>query len=74
MTNSTLIEFTDSQPFAVMNYASIPGPVTRFMLDQMLRPSFYRNVTGRLKKIGARPLPVFARRINWHDDRQTSRI
>lgn len=63
VTNSTLLEFTDGAPYAVMNYASIPGPVVRFMLDQLLRPSFYRNVTARLNSVGARPLPVFARRI-----------
>lgn len=64
VTNSTLLEFADGAPYLVMNYASIPGPVIRFMLDQILRPSFHRNVTGRLKSVDARALPVFARRVD----------
>lgn len=63
VTNSTLLELTGDAPFAVMNYASIPGPVVRFMLDQLLRPSFYRNVNAPLKAADARALPIFARRV-----------
>lgn len=61
--NSTLLAFEDSPRFVVMNYASIPGPVVRFMADQLLRPSFRQNVLGPLKAVDAQALPVFARRV-----------
>jgi hypothetical protein len=63
VSNSTLLAFEDSSPYVVLNYAVVPGPVVRFMLDQLLRPSFYRNVNDRLKAVGARALPIFARRV-----------
>ncbi|MEZ0054388.1 hypothetical protein ABIA30_005429 [Mycobacterium sp. MAA66] len=62
--NSTLLAFDDSSRFVVVNYASIPGPVVRFMSDQLLRPSFRTNVLGPLKAVDARALPVFARRVH----------
>jgi hypothetical protein len=62
--NSTLLAFDDSSRFVVVNYASIPGPVVRFMFDQLLRPSFYMNVLGPLRRVDARALPVFARRVH----------
>jgi hypothetical protein len=62
--NSTLLAFADSCRYVVMNYASIPGPVVRFMADQVLRPSFRSHVVGPLKTVDARALPVFARRVH----------
>ena len=47
-----------------MNYESIPGPVVRFMSDQLLRPSFRTKVLDPLKGVDARALPVFARRVH----------
>lgn len=61
--NSTLLAFDDSSRFAVMNYASVPGPVVRFMANQLMRPSFRRYVLTPLAKVDARALPVFARRV-----------
>lgn len=63
VSNSTLLAFEQPSPFVIMNYASIPGPVPRFMAQQLLRPSFYRQVGKRLLKAGVRPSPVFARRV-----------
>ncbi|BDB43336.1 MULTISPECIES: hypothetical protein [Mycobacterium] len=62
--NSTLLAFDDPCGYVVMNYASIPGPVVRFMADQLLRPSFRSRVVGPLKTVDARALPVFARRVH----------
>jgi hypothetical protein len=62
--NSTLLAFDDSFRFVVVNYASIPGPVVRFMADQLVRPSFRENVLGPLKTVDARALPLFARRVH----------
>lgn len=64
VTNSTLLVFDEPRPYAVLNYARVPGPVPRFMLDQLLRPSFYSHVRAKLKSVDARALPVFARRIS----------
>ncbi|SMX66660.1 hypothetical protein BI49514_00310 [Brevibacterium iodinum ATCC 49514] len=64
VSNSTLLAFEEPDPYVVLNYAVVPGPVVRFMLDQMLRPSFYRNVNGRLRRVGARALPIFAQRVD----------
>lgn len=61
--NSTLLTFEGSSRFVAVNYASIPGPVVRFMADQLLRPSFRSNVLGPLGSVDARALPVFARRV-----------
>lgn len=61
--NSTLIKLDYPKPYAVMNYAAIPGPVVKFMLNQVLRPSFYRNVPQRLREIQAKSLPIFGQRI-----------
>lgn len=63
VTNSTLLSFRHDSPYVVMNYAVIPTSVVRFMLNQMVRPSFYRTVPRGLSRIGARSLPIFARRI-----------
>lgn len=69
VTNSTLLSFDtgspeSAPPQAVMNYASVPGPVARFMLGQVLRPSFRHEVLAPLDSVGARALPVFARRAD----------
>ncbi|MDH6245541.1 hypothetical protein [Mycobacterium sp. OTB74] len=63
MDNSTLLAFDDASRFVIVNYASIPGPVVRFMADQLLRPSFRTNVMGPLASVDARALPLFARRV-----------
>ncbi|MBB5918316.1 hypothetical protein BJY24_007228 [Nocardia transvalensis] len=65
VTNSTLLEFEPGTPYLIVNYAVVPGPVPRFMANQLLRPSFYRNVNRRLGKIGARARPLFAKRVAY---------
>lgn len=62
--NSTLLEPEPNSRFLVINYAGIPGSVSRFMLDQIARPSFYRSVIGPLTSIGSHACPLFARRIS----------
>ncbi|MGN2638135.1 hypothetical protein ACTD5D_18440 [Nocardia takedensis] len=71
VTNSTLLELAPGTPFIIVNYAIVPGPVPRFMADQLLRPSFYRNVTRRLNEIGIAARPLFAQRIAYSDSHQT---
>ncbi|TSD55404.1 hypothetical protein [Aeromicrobium piscarium] len=61
--NSTLLEFTGEAPFLIMNYAVIPGKVVPFLVNQLLRPSFYRTVRGQLREVGITPFPLFARRL-----------
>lgn len=62
--NSTLLQFEQPCPFLVTNYARIPGAVAPFMMQQLLRPSFYREVWRVLKQTGVRPFPVFLREVH----------
>ena len=57
--NSTLLQFEQPAEFLIMNYARIPGAVLPFMAQQLLRPSFYRQVQAVLRRTGVRPFPIF---------------
>lgn len=61
--NSTLLQFDQPAPFLIMNYVRIPGRVPAFLAQQLARPSFYRNVSAVLGKVGIHPFPVFVRSI-----------
>ena len=63
VTNSTLLEFEAGAPFVVANYVVVPGTVVKFMINQLLRPSFHSNVTRRLKRAGIVARPLFARPV-----------
>lgn len=57
--NSTLLQFEQPCPFLVMNYVRIPASAGSFMVQQLTRPSFYRDVQRRLGRAGLRPYPTF---------------
>ena len=61
--NSTLLRTQDSAPYVVVNYARLPGAVVAFMLQQLLRPSFYRYVRALLKRHRLTSLPLFVRNL-----------
>ena len=61
--NSTLLQFEQPAPFLLMNYARIPGSVPAFMAQQLLRPSFHREVRAVLRREGLRAYPIFLRRV-----------
>ncbi|KAA0021675.1 hypothetical protein [Antrihabitans cavernicola] len=67
VTNSTLLEFEPGTPFVIANYVVVPGTVLRFMANQVLRPSFYRNVTARLTISGLQAKPLFAQRVAYSE-------
>lgn len=61
--NSTLLRTDDDAPYVIVNYARIPGGVVPFMLQMLLRPSFYREVRATLKQRGLTSLPLFVRNL-----------
>jgi hypothetical protein len=61
--NSTLLRTEEDAPYVVVNYARLPGAVVPFMLQQLLRPSFYRCVRALLKRHRLTSLPLFVRNL-----------
>jgi hypothetical protein len=61
--NSTLLGPQDAHPFVMVNYVRIPGRVVAFLLNQLLRPSFYRYVRALLAKNELTSLPLFVKNI-----------
>ena len=61
--NSTLLCAEEDAPYVVVNYVRIPGAVVSFMLQQVLRPSFYRYVRALLKGHRLTSLPLFVRNL-----------
>jgi hypothetical protein len=61
--NSTLLRTEDDAPYLVVNYARLPGGVVAFMLQQLLRPSFYGYVRGLLTRNLLTALPLFVRNV-----------
>lgn len=61
--NSTLLCTEENAPYVMVNYARLPGAVVPFMLQQLLRPSFYRYVRGLLKRHRLTSLPLFVRNL-----------
>lgn len=63
--NSTALRpADDGSEFALVNYARLPSSPPRFLLNQLMRPSFYRVVRGTLKRNQMRALPGFYRMIH----------
>lgn len=61
--NSTLSRTEEDAPYAVPNHARLSGAVLLFMLQQLLRPSFYRHVRALLKRHRLASLPLFVRNL-----------
>ncbi|RKN39634.1 hypothetical protein [Micromonospora endolithica] len=57
--NSTALRPTEPSPFALVNYVRLPAGPVRFLLGQLVRPSFHRVVRATLDAHGMRALPVF---------------
>lgn len=57
--NSTALRAVRSSDVPFINYVRIPASPPVFLLNQVLRPSFYRIVRKTLKRNGMRPLPGF---------------
>jgi hypothetical protein len=47
--NSTLLRPNGEAPYAFVNYVRLPRGPTRFVLDQILRPSFHTFVRAKLR-------------------------
>lgn len=61
VTNTTLLGVDQPAPWAAINYVATPRKVIPFLLDQALRPSFYRHVARPLSKVSLTPHPWFGR-------------
>jgi hypothetical protein len=61
--NSTLLQPIGEAPYAFVNYVRLPrGPVW-FMLDQLIRPSFYTFVRTKLRANGMVALPLLCEAV-----------
>ncbi|MFE1167389.1 hypothetical protein [Nocardiopsis sp. NPDC058789] len=60
--NSTLLQPLDESPYALVNHVRLPGGPVRFLLTQLVRPSFRTRVRAALRGEGMSALPVFYRR------------
>ena len=56
--NSTLLRPVDEAPYAFVNYVRLPRGPVRFMLDQLLRPSFHTFVRASLRANGMVAMPL----------------
>lgn len=60
--NSTLlVPIGPGSPFAFVNYVRIPTGAARFLITQLARPSFHREVRSVLTSHGMRALPLLVR-------------
>lgn len=60
--NSTLLQPLDDAPYTLVNHVRLPGGPVRFLLAQLIRPSFFKRVRAALRAEGMSALPVFYRR------------
>jgi hypothetical protein len=56
--NSTLLRPLGEAPYAFVNYVRLPRGPVRFMLDQLLRPSFHTFVRASLRANGMVAMPL----------------
>ncbi len=63
MDNSTPLHPVDQAPFALVNYARLPGRALPFLAGQLVRPSFHRFVRARLAQHQMVALPVLYRPV-----------
>jgi hypothetical protein len=61
--NSTLLRPIGEAPYAFVNYVRLPRGPVRFMLDQLLRPSFHTFVRASLRANGMVAMPLLCEPI-----------
>ena len=61
--NSTLLQPIGEAPYAFVNYVRLPRGPVRFMLDQLIRPSFYTFVRTQLRAKGMVALPLLCEAV-----------
>jgi hypothetical protein len=61
--NSTLLQPIGEAPYAFVNYVRLPRGPVRFMLDQLIRPSFHTFVRTKLRANGMVALPLLCEAI-----------
>jgi hypothetical protein len=61
--NSTLLQPIGEAPYAFVNYVRLPRGPVRFMLDQLIRPSFYTFVRAKLRANGMVALPLLCEAV-----------
>ena len=59
--NSTLLQPTSEAPYAFVNYVRLPHSAARFMLAQLIRPSFHTYVRPTLRENGMAALPLLCK-------------
>jgi hypothetical protein len=59
--NSTLLQPTGEEPYALVNYVRLPHGATRFLLAQLSRPSFHTYVRRTLRDNGMVALPILCK-------------
>lgn len=63
--NSTALRPTaGGSRFGLVNYVRLPSAPPRFLLGQLLRPSFHRVVRGTLRRNRMQALPAFYRMVH----------
>jgi hypothetical protein len=61
--NSTLLQPTGGAPYAFVNYVRLPRGPVRFMVDQLIRPSFHTFVRPKLRANGMVALPLLCESV-----------
>ena len=61
--NSTLLQPIGEAPYAFVNYVRLPRGPVRFMLDQLIRPSFHTFVRTKLRANGMEALPLLCEAV-----------
>jgi hypothetical protein len=61
--NSTLLQPIGEAPYAFVNYVRLPRGPVRFMLDQLIRPSFHTFVRTKLRANGMVALPLLCEAV-----------
>ena len=61
--NSTLLQPIGEAPYAFVNYVRLPRGPVRFMIDQLIRPSFHTFVRTKLHANGMVALPLLCEAV-----------
>jgi hypothetical protein len=61
--NSTLLQPIGEAPYAFVNYVRLPRGPVRFMLDQLIRPSFHTFVRAKLRANSMVALPLLCEAV-----------
>jgi hypothetical protein len=63
MDNSLLLRTEGDAPFVIVTCVRLSTAVVRFLLNQLVRPSFHRHVRALLKRHRLTSLPLFVRNV-----------